>query len=241
MPDSMHQLWCSLMKGRLSSDHSFMKMITNLVQAAIHRFLIFTEKREAILAADTRNSDTGQKSRSADAKSRSCRWFPRIALWNWKSAILSVAFRVPVFAIVTMRRGLGAMTGAVMAETFVCAVYAGCYAAVVQYIRNRRPVWLTALIIAVVLPALGQVIEYEVHAWRSTPHRILAVTISSILSALSSLFNWYVMRQGTFLVGSERSSFVGDLRRFPVLLWRFFLVVPRWLMQRMGWDILPSN
>lgn len=188
-----------------------------------------------------RHWSTGHDSRRASLTTRARLWLPNVALWNWKSAILSVAFRVPVFAVVTMRRGFGAMSGAVLAETAVCAFYAGFYAAVVQYIRNRRPVWLTAFIIAVALPALGQVIEYGVHTWRSTPHRILAVTISSILSVLSSLFNWYVMRQGTFLVGSERSSFVGDLKRFPLLLLRFFLLGPRWLMHRMGWDILPSN
>ena len=164
-----------------------------------------------------------------------------IVLWNWKSALLSVAFRVPVFAIVTMRRGWEAMSGAVLAEALVCVVYAGFYAAVVQSIRNRRPVWLTATIIAAVLPAMGQVIEFEVHAWRSTPHTVLAVTISSILSVLSSLFNWYVMRQGTFLVGRERSSLSSDLRRFPLLLWRFLMLAPRWLIERMGWDVLPSN
>ena len=133
------------------------------------------------------------------------------------------------------------MAGAAIAEALVCAVYAGCYAAVVQSIRNRRPLWLTAFTIAVVLPALGQVVEYEVHSWRSTPHRIVAVTISSILSVLSSLFNWYVMRNGSFLVGREQSSLSSDLKRFPLLLWRFLLLAPRWLLQRVRWDILPSN
>lgn len=188
-----------------------------------------------------RDSDTGHDSRPADPNVPARSWLPKVALWNWKSALLSMVLRVPVFAIVTMRGGFDAMTGAVLAETAVCAFYAGSYAAVVQHIRNRRPVWFTAFVIAVVLPALGQMIEYEVHTWRATPHRILAVTISSILSVMSSLFNWYVMRQGTFLVGSERSSFVGDLKRFPLLLWRFFLLGPCWLMQRVGWDVQPSN
>jgi hypothetical protein len=136
------------------------------------------------------DSNIGQSDPSADPKSPTRTGLPSFALWNWKSAVLSVAFRVPVFAVVTVRQGIYAMSGAVLAETFVCAVYAGCYAAVVQHIRTRRPVWLTAFIIGVVLPALGQVIEYEVHTLRSTPHRIVAVTVSSILSILSSLFNW---------------------------------------------------
>lgn len=164
-----------------------------------------------------------------------------MALWNWKSALLSVIFRVPVFAIATVRHGLQAMAGAALAEALVCAIYAGCYAAVVQAVRNRRPVWLTAFTIGVLLPALGQLVEYEVHSWRATPHRIVAVIISSILSVLSSLFNWYVMRNGSFLIGRERSSLGSDLRRFPLLLWRFLLLAPRWLIQRVRWDVLPSN
>ena len=155
--------------------------------------------------------------------------------------MLSVLLRVPVFAAVTVQKGLNAVAGAVFAEAAVCAFNAGCYAGIVQYIRNRRPVWLTAMVIAVLLPALGQVIEYEVHTWRGTPHRIFAVIISSILSALSSLFNWYAMRQNTLLVGGERTSLFSDLRRLPVLLGQFLLLAPRWLLHRMGWDILPSN
>lgn len=205
----------------------------------IHAVLTFISKLLAILGASM--GDSRENLIPPDPKSGFRSRLRGIALWNWKSAVLSVAFRVPVFAIATMRRGLEAMTGAVLAEALVCAFYAGCYAAVVQSIRNRRPLWLTAFTIAIALPALGQVIEYEVHSWRGTPHRIAAVTVSSILSVLSSLFNWYVMRHGTFLVGSERSSLRSDLRRFPLLLWRFLLLVPRWLLQRMKWDILASS
>jgi hypothetical protein len=208
---------------------------------AIHQDLISAQGRNAILDMDMRDSETGVKVRPTSPEASTPSALPKLALWNWKSAILSICFRVPIFAILTMRKGVDAMTGAVFAEALVCAFYAGCYAAVVQYIRNRRPVWLTAFIIAVLLPAFGQVIEYEVHAWRSTPHTILAVTISSILSILSSLFNWYAMKQGTLLVGSERSSLGTDLKRFPILLWRFLLLGPRWFMQRMGWNVLLSS
>jgi hypothetical protein len=168
-------------------------------------------------------------------------WISAGGLWNWKSALLSVLLRVPVFAAVAVRKGPEAVAGAAIAEALVCAFNAGCYAALVQHIRNRRPVWLTALVIAAVLPAIGQVIEYEVHAWRGTPHRIFAVIVSSILSAISSLFNWYAMRQGTLLVGSERSSLTSDLKRLPRLLGEFLLLGPRWLLRRIGWSVLPSN
>jgi hypothetical protein len=164
-----------------------------------------------------------------------------VPLWNWKSALLSVILRVPVFAIVTLRNGAEAVAGAILTETLVCAVYAGFYAALVQFLRNRKPVWLVATVIAVVLPALGQVFEYAVHTWHETPHRFVAVVVSSVLSALSSLFNWYAMKQGTLLVGEERSSFASDLRRIPVLIFRFILLGPRWLGRQLGWLALPSS
>ena len=157
-----------------------------------------------------------------------------LSLWNWKSALLSIILRVPVFAVATVRRGTGVLLAAVLVEALVCAFNAGCYAAVVQALRNRKPMWLTALIITIILPAIGQVIEYEAHRWHQTPHRVIAVIISSILSALSSLFNWYAMSQGTLLVGGERSSFSLDLRRLPGILGQFLLLVPRWLGRRFG-------
>lgn len=161
--------------------------------------------------------------------------------WNWKSAVLSIILRVPVFAVVSVRHGIGAVGAAALTEALVCAFNAGFYAAVVQAIRNRKPLWLTAVLIAVGLPALGQVIEYEVHVWRGTPHHTFAVIISSILAALSSLFNWYAMRRGTLLVGSEGNSFSEDVRQIPGLLGRFLLIGPRWVLRRVGWMALPSS
>jgi len=153
-------------------------------------------------------------------------------LWNWKSAVLSIILRVPVFAVAAARHGIEAIAVAAFTEGLVCGFNAGCYAAVVQVLRNRKPVWLTALIIGVALPTAGQILEYQVHLWRGTPHTFIAVVISSVLSALSSLFNWYAMKHGTLLVGGEGGSFGNDLRRIPGLIGGFLLMGPRWVLRR---------
>lgn len=153
-------------------------------------------------------------------------------LWNWKSAVLSIILRVPVFAIAAARHGIEAIALAALTEAMVCGFNAGCYAAVVQVLRNRKPVWLTAIIIGVGLPALGQIIEYGVHSWRGTPHTSIAVIVSTVLAGLSSLFNWYAMKRGTLLMGEEGGSFLNDLRRIPVLLFSFLLVGPRWVLRQ---------
>jgi hypothetical protein len=164
-----------------------------------------------------------------------------IVPWNWKSAVLSIMLRVPVFAVAALRHGVAAVGTAALTEAIVCGFNAGFYAAVVQAIRNRKPVWLTALLVSVALPALGQFIEYEVHAWRGTPHHTAAVIVSTILAAISSLFNWYAMKRGTLLVGNEGNSFSDDVRQIPGLLGRFLLLGPRWALRRVGWMALPTN
>lgn len=162
-------------------------------------------------------------------------------LWNWKSALLSVMLRVPVFAVATVRRGPEVIAGTVLTEALVCAFNAGWYAAFTQFLRNRKPVWLVATVITGVLPISGQIVEYSVHSWHQTPHRAAAVIVSSVLGAISSLFNWYAMKQGSLLVGDEHSSFASDLRRIPLLLGRFFLLAPHWIGRRLGWMVLPSQ
>ena len=169
---------------------------------------------------------------------RACerRWsFVRlVTLWNWKSAVLSVMLRAPVFAIVTLRHGPEVVAGTVLTETVVCAVNAGWFAAIAQVLRNRKPVWLVATVISVIVPACGQVIEYVVHLWHQTPHRLAAVIISTLLGGIAQLFNWYAMKHGSLLVGGERSSFAADLRRFPVLFARFLWLGPQWLARRLA-------
>jgi hypothetical protein len=164
-----------------------------------------------------------------------------LRLWNWKSAILSVMLRVPIFAVATIRRGPEVVAGAILTETAVCALNAGWFAAVVQILRNRKPVWLVATVISVIVPLCGQVIEYAIHAWHQTPHRLAAVIVSTVFGAIASLFNWYAMKQGQMLVGGEGSSFASDLRTIPVLLYRFLLLGPRWLGKQLGGIALPSN
>jgi hypothetical protein len=171
-------------------------------------------------------------------RSRFVRVARLFSLWNWKSAVLSVILRGPVFAIAAVRHGPEAVAGAILTEAGVCALNAGTYSSVVQVLRNRKPVWLVATVVTVVLPLCGQIVEYFVHLWHKTPHTTIAVIISSVLGAISYLFNWYAMKQGTLLVGSEQSSLGSDLKRIPVLLYRFVLLAPRWLGRSLREELL---
>jgi hypothetical protein len=151
--------------------------------------------------------------------------------WNWKAAVLSVSLRAPIFAVGTLRKGAAVLGAAVLTEAAVSVFNAGFYGSIVQLLRNRKPLWLTGLLLVIVIPALGQTIEFAAHNLNHTPHRQVAILASSLLSALSALFNWYAMRHDALLVAEERTSFGRDLKRLPGLILRFAWLGPQWIVK----------
>jgi hypothetical protein len=151
-------------------------------------------------------------------------------LWNWKSAVLSVILRGPIFLVAGLRHGWKGAVAALFTEAIFCVVTAGFYGAIVQSLKDAEPQWLTAVFLAGVMPVTFQVLEYVLHWFRGTPHLRVAEIVSLVVSAISSLFNLYAMRRGTLLVGGEGANFGRDLARLPLLLLRFFALVPRKLV-----------
>jgi hypothetical protein len=156
-----------------------------------------------------------------------------LLLWNWKSALLSLFLRGPIFLVATAHRGWRTSLGAVLTESIFCLLTAGFYGAIVQTVRDAQPEWLTGVFLTLVIPATFQVFEYWLHRFRGTPHLHSAEIASVVASALSALFNWYAMRRGTLLVGAEGRTFGTDLRRLPRLILGFLAILPRQFIARM--------
>jgi hypothetical protein len=153
-------------------------------------------------------------------------------LWNWKSPLLSLVLRGPIFLVATIHRGWKLAAAALLIESVFCLLTAGFYGAIVQSLRSAEPEWLTAIFLTVVMPAIFQVLEYWLHWLRGTPHLRPAEITSVVVSAISALFNWYAMRRETLLVGTEGRALVTDLHRLPGLIIGFLAVLPRKIMAR---------
>ncbi len=153
------------------------------------------------------------------------------ARWNWKSALLSVALRGWIYFAASIRHGWAEVGGAVAAEVVYCAATAGFYGAITQALCDAEPEWLTALLVTFLMPVLMQWIEYLVHLYRGTHHLHYVIIGSIVMSAISSLFNWYAMRCGTLLMGEKSQSFGRDLASLPRLLGRFFAAGPQLLIE----------
>jgi len=162
-----------------------------------------------------------------------------LVLWNWKSALLSLFLRGPIFLAATIHQGWESAVAALFTESVFCVLTAGFYGAIVQTLRNAEPEWLTAVFLTLMMPAIFQVSEYWLHWLRGTPHLRPAEIVSVIVSAISALFNWYAMRRGTLLVGSEGRTFGTDLCSLPRLILAFMAILPRQLVKRI--KRLPSD
>jgi len=117
----------------------------------------------------------------------------------------------------------------VTVEALYRAGTAGFFAAFTQALRHRRPKWLTMLLVAVLIPAISLVLDCLLHLAMGTPNLTRGMLVATVVSAVTSLFNWYSMRRGTLLVGRTGMSFAADLYRLPQLILQFLLEPLLWM------------
>lgn len=134
---------------------------------------------------------------------------------------MSAVYRAPIFFLTTLKAGWRQALGAMLIETSFRALTSGFYGAITQALRKMEPPWLAILIIVVLAPAVVQVLEAGVHWIRGTPNLAAGIVVSTIVTAIGSLFNWYAMRKGTFLTGDEGESLLADLKNLPRVIFGF--------------------
>ncbi|MCX6597604.1 MAG: hypothetical protein NTV70_14685 [Acidobacteria bacterium] len=149
--------------------------------------------------------------------------------WNWKSAAVSGLLRAVIFFATTITAGLRAALAALTIEAIYRIIASGFYGVAAQALRDARPRWQAAAVVMVVLPTVIQALELAVHWVAGTPNLMRGVAVSTAVAAFSSLFSWFAMQRGAFLVGEEARPFFEDLKRYPSLLAEFLLAGPQWL------------
>ena len=152
--------------------------------------------------------------------------------WNWKSAVLSSILRASLFFATNLSAGLPAALTAMQTELVFRGVTSGFYGALTEAFREAEPAWEAALTVMVLLPLANHSIELLVHWMRGTQKLLPSIIASMILTAFSTLFNFYVMRRGALIVGSGRGSLGMDLLRLPRLAVDFVTWFPRYLIRR---------
>ena len=151
--------------------------------------------------------------------------------WNWKSAVLSSLLRASLFFATNLAAGMPAAIAAMKTELIFRGVTSGFYGALTEAFREAEPPWAAALTVMFLLPVANHSIELLVHWMRGTQKLLPSILASVVLTAFSTLFNFYAMRRGALIVGSGRHSLGKDLLRLPQLAVDFVAWVPRYLIR----------
>jgi len=161
--------------------------------------------------------------------------------WNWKSAVLSPLFRSQIFLAVNLRAGWKAALGAMAAEFLYRSLAAGFWGALTQAFRGAEPAWLAGFAVAILLPLLSHSVELLIHWLRGTPNLWASIAASAGFTAISTVFNWYAMRKGVFVVGEGSASLAADLRRIPRILFEFVFLGPLTLWRTCARSVLLAS
>jgi hypothetical protein len=152
--------------------------------------------------------------------------------WSWKAAALSALLRGVAFFVGNLRSGHQHALRAMMVEAAFAVFAAGLIGAISQRLRASEPVWQTAGVVCLGLPAIMVVAQLGVHHLARTPHVGAGLLASFFFAAFASAFSWYAMRHGALLGGADSTSFGHDVRSLPSVTLNFALAVPRTLYAR---------
>ena len=142
--------------------------------------------------------------------------------WNWKAATLSGIMRGSIYFFTHLSLGLRPALGAMSVEFVFRAINSGASASISQAFRKATPHWLATLCIMLVLPGYAHAVEYLLHTLNGDLNRNRSILFSIGFSAVSAVFNLFVMRRGALLVADgEQRSFAQDLTRLPILALEF--------------------
>jgi hypothetical protein len=143
-------------------------------------------------------------------------WEIFVRNWNWKTALLSAAFRAILgLAALAFRGPLGThgVAQGVGVEFVFRVAVGGLWGSLMQASAGARPLWLTGTCLGVLLPAGLHYLEYLALRAAGSPHTASVMTSSVAFSVVSLLFNWNLIRRGILITGRGAGSLGSDLRR----------------------------
>jgi hypothetical protein len=123
---------------------------------------------------------------------------------------------------------------AMKTELVFRAITSGFYGALTENFREVSPAWEAAVAVMLLLPLASHSIELLVHWIRGTHNLYSSILASVLLTAFSTLFNFYVMRRGALIVGVGHSSLGTDLVSLPRLMLDFVTWLPRYALRKIA-------
>jgi hypothetical protein len=108
-----------------------------------------------------------------------------------------------------------------IAESCYRALTSGFYSAFTQSFRFAEPAWAASAIPMILIPIISDSLEIFMHSLRGTQRLGATAAASVIFTAISTLFELYIMRHGVLVMGQNRKPLADDLKQIPRLLLDF--------------------
>lgn len=161
-------------------------------------------------------------------------WEIFVLRWHWKAALLSGIMRGSIYFFTHITLGWRAALSAFSLEFLFRTINAGITSSVGQVLRLARPKSLVNLIVMVMFPIYGHIVEYTLHTINGDQNVNRSIVITMTFSAVSALFNLFVMRRGAMLVkDKDQQPLLHDLKKMPLIMIEFVSYPFVWVYRRM--------
>jgi len=149
-------------------------------------------------------------------------WQTFVERWNWKAALLSAMFRGIAFTLpMSHLTGSDAAPGMWIEIGFRIAI-GGFWGSLLQAFRTARPAWLAGLSMVVLLPVGAHLLEFAALKAGHATHITTAMIVSIVVSIVSLVINFGLMRRGLLITGIHAEPLLWDLQRIPGALLDIF-------------------
>jgi hypothetical protein len=143
---------------------------------------------------------------------------------------MSALSRGTVILLANLSSGIDGAAGAMLAEVCYRSLTSGFCSSAIQAFRNARPLWRASIVSMVLLPAIGEIVEFFMHRIRGTQRLGVTIAVSIFFTATSTLFELCAMRHGILLVGQTGGSLKQDVKKALELIMSFIKDALHWFL-----------
>jgi hypothetical protein len=148
-------------------------------------------------------------------------WLFPLTHWNWKAALITAICRAAACMAALWHSPLYAREHFGAVEAAYVLVTAGVFSAWQQQALGVKPRQVAWSITVLAIPLGSLAADAGLHLWLDHGNMRALGIGALIVTVVSAMFHWHVMRNGALLVGSESRPFIDDMKRMPQLVASF--------------------
>jgi hypothetical protein len=149
-------------------------------------------------------------------------WLFPFTHWNWKAALITAICRAGACMAALWHSPLYVREHFGVVEAAYVLLTAGVFSAWQQQALDVKPRKLAWVITVLAVPLGSLAGDSALHLWLDNGNMRALGIGALVVTVVSAMFHWHIMRNGAMLVGVNSRSFTDDMKAMPRLLVTFF-------------------